>query len=235
MNNLLNGVIWTYIAITFISFVFMVSLIRKTVGVSKYIYIVLSISALWAVVNNIFWLFNENTFPITDKIPLFSEYFDYIVTTSLNLTALAFFAMNKKEIDKSLVFLIVTTDITMFVTGALAEYSTSFMRHIWFWIGVIPFLIIMFFIWKTLRIKAKGQTKTIYQSFLQLSAYITFFWSLYPIFWYLGPFEFSLITITQVEIAYHFFNIFTKAGYYFYMYSKLKKVETNALTDLKEV
>ena len=226
MHSTLNIVIWIYIIFTFLSFLLLISSIQKFQGTARYICIFLSIASGWAVVNNIFWLFFNNSFEITKKIPLFTEYTDYIITTPLSLIAVSFFALNKMAKDKTLILIVVISDVIMLLTGALAEYNNSFVRQIWFWVGCLPFVVIIFLMWKNLRLKAKKQNKVPYKSFLILSAYITFLWCMYPLFWYLGPFALKLLTIIQVEIAYHITSIFTKAGYYVLFYIQLKKVNS---------
>jgi len=230
MHTTLNIIILVYITLTFLSFLLLLSSIGKFQGTAKYICIFLSIASGWAVSNNIFWLFFENSFEITKKIPLFSEYTDYIITTPLSLISLSFFAMNKIVKDKTLILVIIVSDVVMMLTGAIAEYYDSIVRQIWFWVGCLPFLVILFIIWQSLRLKAKNQNKTLYKSYLILSAYITFLWSMYPLFWYLGPFGLSFLTITQVGIAYHLTSIFTKAGYYLLFYSQLKLLNTKSST-----
>ncbi len=226
MHSTLNIVILIYIILTSLSFLLLISSIQKFQGTAKHICIFLSIASGWAVVNNIFWLFFENSFEITNKIPLFTEYTDYIITTPLSLIALSFFALNKISKDKTLILIIIICDLVMMLTGALAEYNNSLVRQIWFWVGCLPFVVIIFLIWNNLRLKAKKQNKILYKSFIILSAYITFLWCMYPLFWYLGPFALNLLTIVQVEIAYHITSIFTKAGYYLLFYIQLKKVNS---------
>lgn len=230
MQSTLNIVILIYIILTFLSFLLLISSIRKFQGAEKYICIFLSIAAGWAVVNNTFFLFFENSFEITKKIPLFIEYTDYIITTPLSLIALSFFALNKIEKDKTLIFVIVISDVVMMIFGALAGYFNSIVRQILFWVGCIPFLVIMVFVWYNLRKKAKKQNEVLYKSFIILAAYTTFFWCMYPLFWYLGTFGLGFLTITQVEIVYHLTNIFTKAGYYLLFYIQLKKVNSKVLS-----
>lgn len=233
MEIILNGIILAYIILTFLSFLLLFSSIKKFQGTAKYICIFLSAASAWAVCDNIFWLIFENSIEITKKIQLFSEYTDFIITTPLSLASTSFFAMNKMEKHKKLIMVIILSDVVMMVTGALAEYYDSFIRQILFFAGCIPFAIIMFTLWYSLRLKAKSQNKIIYKSYLILVIFITFFWSLYPVFWYMGPSSLGFLDITQVKIMYHIINIFTKAVFYFLFYKKLIAVETGKTINAK--
>jgi bacteriorhodopsin len=222
MENVLKIITWLYIILDFFILVFFLFQIKKFNGTSKNIIIILIISSSWAISNNIYWFFNKTEHEITKKIPLFFEYTDYIITTALALVALALFSMMYLSKSKVIIAIFVIADAIMLSFGALAEYcGPTTMRYVYYWIGVIPFIIILYLIWKTQKLKAKSQSTLLYKSYVHLSIYLTFFWMLYPLLWYLGPFVFNLFNMLYMQIAYNIVNIFTKACFYYFIYRKL--------------
>jgi bacteriorhodopsin len=231
MDHILDIMTWLYISSTFISSVTLFFFVKKSKATAKIIFIILSIASGWAVLNNIFWFFNHHKFLIVQKIPLFPEYTDFLVTTPLSLMALGLFSMKNIHKDKKLLSFLILMNIIMFLTGAFAEYSNELMGKILFWLGMIPYGIIMFILWKTFRLKARKQSKYLYTSYIHLSLVITLFWPIYPLFWYLGPFGMGVISLTTVKICYYFTNLITKAGYYFFMVRKLNLLEQESMED----
>jgi len=229
MENVLKIIIWLYIILDFFILVFFLFSMKKFNSTSKHIIIILIISCFWAISNNIYWFFNKTEHEITKNIPLFFEYTDYIVTTALALVALALFSMLCLSKSKAIIAIVVIADAFMLSFGALAEYcGPTAMRYVYYWIGVIPFIIILYLIWKTQRLKAKSQSTLLYKSYIHLSIYLTLFWTLYPLLWYLGPFVFNLFSMLYMEIAYNIVNIFTKAGFYYFIYRKLILLRENS-------
>jgi bacteriorhodopsin len=125
---------------------------------------------------------------VAGQITHLARYADWIVTTPLLLLALSWTAMHRhKSKDWTLTFSLMASQVIVIVSGLLADLSdVPWVRYLWYAIGCVAFLVVMWGIWNPLREKASGDAEL--SSFYRgLTTFFTITWFCYPIIWILGP------------------------------------------------
>lgn len=218
-----------YIILTLLSCFVLFSARKRFTNSAKTIISILALAGSWVLLDKIILIFLEEKLllstPKLRQIPLITEYSDDLVTTALSLLAVGLLAMKDRHKNISILYALIGLDLVMMICGIAAEYSQSEMRYLWFGIGCTPFVLILILLWNTLSKHAKAQTAALHRSYLKSISYLTLFWCFYPVFWWTGPMGIGLLSIEQVKTLYVILNIFTKPGFYLFMYIQLDHLQ----------
>jgi bacteriorhodopsin len=125
---------------------------------------------------------------VAGQITHLARYADWIVTTPLLLMSLSWTAMHHhKSKDWTLIFSLMATQVIVIVSGLLADLSdVPWVRYLWYAIGCVAFLVVLWGIWGPLRQKTNGDAEL--SSFYKgLTTFFTITWICYPLIWILGP------------------------------------------------
>lgn len=109
---------------------------------------------------------------------------------------------NKVEIKEMLFF-----NVVVMFTGYMASISTGLSKTIFFLISTASFLMILKIIHSSKKLKPFAN---------KVKWFVTIFWSLFPVFWLLGPTYFGMLTTSTVVLLYLCLDVFTKTifGYF---------------------
>jgi bacteriorhodopsin len=128
---------------------------------------------------------------VAGQITHFARYCDWVVTTPLLLLALSWTAMHEhRKKDWTLIFSLMATQVIVILSGLIADLSgIPWVRYLWYTIGTITFLIVLWGIWVPLRAKTREPEASphLARFYDGLTTFFTVTWVLYPIIWILGP------------------------------------------------
>lgn len=118
----------------------------------------------------------------------FARYADWIITTPLLILSLSWTAMHhQKSKDWTLIFSLMATQVIVIVTGLIADLSTvPWVRYLWYTIGCVAFLIVLWGIWGPLKEKTRGDAE-LSRFYNGLITFFTVTWICYPLIWIAGP------------------------------------------------
>ncbi|MCU0549447.1 MAG: bacteriorhodopsin [Leptolyngbya sp. Prado105] len=186
---------WLYIIGMSIGSIYFALLGRNPRGLPKLEYFVATFIPLWSGLMYLTMVLpmsgdrlQLSKFEIAGQISHLGRYADWIVTTPLLLLALSWTAMHHhKSKDWTLTFSLMATQVVVVVSGLLADLSdVPWVRYLWYTIGCVAFLVVLWGIWQPLREKTKGDAEL--SSFYNgLTTFFTITWICYPIIWILGP------------------------------------------------
>lgn len=133
----------------------------------------------------------------------YARYLDWVITTPLLLFALAMTAMHRsKHKDKTLVAALMGTDAFMILTGLVADLTTGPARYIYYIVGVVAFLVILWMVWGPLRQIANSHGSDLAGIYGRVAGLLTVLWILYPTFWILGPSGLGVISQTASTVGF---------------------------------
>ncbi len=187
---------------------------RRPKGVPNYEYLVAILIPLWSGAAYLSIAFGQGVLEQSERTIYFARYLDWVVTTPLLLLALAFTAMIYTERkSKTILFSLVAADVFMILTGLIADLSSGVVKYVWYVLGVIALLLILYIIWYPLRQIADRSGHKLAIHYRRTAAYLTCFWILYPTVWVLGPSGVGLTQQTVDVLAFIILPIFSKVGF----------------------
>ncbi|RSK26128.1 hypothetical protein EJF36_04125 [Bacillus sp. HMF5848] len=161
---------------------------RNPKGVPRYEYVIAIFLPVWSGAAYLSIALGQGFVNYNEKIVYFARYLDWVVTTPLLLLALALTAMfYRKEKDKAIIATLIGADVFMILTGLIADFSPAPQKYIWYVLGVIALVIILYTIWYPLRKIAAMSGPKLSRHYKRTALYLTAFWILYPMVWLLGP------------------------------------------------
>ncbi|MEC3884220.1 lactococcin [Halobacillus litoralis] len=188
MSDYIVSLHWIYTFVMLAGALTFLYLSRNPRGVPKYEYVIAIIIPSWSGAAYLSIALGQGLLEQPDKTVYFARYLDWVVTTPLLLLALALTAMfYEKKKDKALIAALIAADVFMILTGLIADFSSETIKYIWYVLGVVALVIILYIIWYPLRkiaIKGGVELKKHYQ---RTAAYLTAFWVCYPTAWIIGP------------------------------------------------
>ncbi|MGP4070065.1 bacteriorhodopsin [Halobacillus sp. B29] len=187
---------------------------REPKGVPLYEYFLAITIPLWSGAAYLSIAFGQGVLKQSERTIYFARYLDWVVTTPLLLLALAFTAMiyvEKK--NKTMLLTLVALDIFMILTGLIADFSTGYVKYIWYSLGVLALLFILYIVWYPLRWIADSFGSRLSIHYKRSAAYLTFFWVLYPTVWLLGPSGAGLTQQAVDVLGFIILPIFSKVGF----------------------
>ncbi len=213
---------WVYIAGMAIGAIHFMSLSKNPRGVPKYEYLLATFIPIWSGLAYLSMVLpqmqlQQGKVVVAGQITHYARYLDWIVTTPLLLLALSLTAMHylaKK--DWTLIASLMGTQVIVIASGLIADLSTvPWVRYLWYINGVVPFLIVLWGIWGSLRAKTRSQGRQLSELYDKLAAYFTVFWICYPIVWIIGPSGLAWINQTFETFLFCLLPFFSKVGFSF--------------------
>jgi bacteriorhodopsin len=224
----MNSTTVTLATYVFTSFLCLIFFFWKTIyshKTEKTIYILIVIECVWSVFINSYFYFSKNFLSQKYGIIYLQSYSDWIITTSLTIVIIALFAMFDTKKNISLIIKLILLVVSMQLTGLFADYSKGLSKYLLYGSGFIPFALILYITFVTLDKISKAQHPNVFTAYKKIRLYNLSLWSLYPIFWILGPYGFSLISHTGVINTFYLLNALTKAGQYIYSAINIKAIK----------
>lgn len=173
-----SSLIWAYIATAFLSAVGYIFLYKWSENVPRRFPIIHFFIVTWS--GLMYLNFVEGQTIFSD----FVWYMDWLISTPLILLALAMTATLKSDENHyDLIGALMGLQFMLIVTGIISQESGSELAYA-FWIGCLLLLGVVYLLWKPFKQIAE-ETGT-GRSYKILAAYISVFFALYPIAWYLS-------------------------------------------------
>lgn len=205
--------LWFYVTVMAISALIFAIMGFQRRGVPRAEYVIAFIIVTWSGTAYMAMALGQGHVVLGEKVTYVARYLDWVVTTPLLLVALALTAMHYIPKDKVLIAGLVSADVFMIVTGMIADLSKWPIRYIWYGLGWVGLLIILYIIWWPLRRKAKSQDVNLYRFYCIVAGYLTVLWFGYPLVWILGPSGIRFFGQVTDQILFVFLPIFSKAGF----------------------
>ncbi|MGY2133273.1 bacteriorhodopsin [Hymenobacter sp. HD11105] len=143
----------------------------------------------------------------------FARYLDWVVTTPLLLFALASTGMYYIKKDRVIIGGLVLADVFMILTGLIADLSTGSVRWVWYGLGVMAFLGIMWTLWGPLRRRAHSQGPALAAVYNKALSFLTILWIAYPVIWALGPTGIGALDSFTEKLLFVVVPILSKVGF----------------------
>jgi len=146
----------------------------------------------------------------------FAWYADWMVSTPLIVAALAFTAMHESETRWDLIGGLVGLQFMLIVTGIISQSAGT--THA-FWIGNALLVGVFYLLWGPTRSIAEDSSEALARSYRRLATYITVFFILYPVVWYLSgltnPGAVEALGALETSLAFVVLPLFCKQIYGF--------------------
>lgn len=215
---------WIYVVVMLLGSTIVFIMSRKPKKVPKIEYFIAFIIPIWSALAYMAMALNQGKVAVEAQITYYARYLDWVVTTPLLLLSLSLVAMYKIKKDKILIAGLMVADIIMVICGLIADLSQGNNRYIWFFVGVLGFMVSLYIIWVPYIKLAKSQGGELYRVYKLLALYLTIFWIGYPTTWFIGP---SGIGIVSQRVDTYLFVIlpaFSKVGFGLLSLWQLKKI-----------
>ncbi len=226
MNSQTSVLHWIYVLVMLLGSLTVLYLSRNPKKVPKIEYFIAFIIPIWSALAYMAIALGQGTTKVSNQITFYARYIDWIITTPLLLISLCLVAMYYVKKDKVLILSIVSADIIMVLGGLIADLSEGTNRYIWYFIGIIGFLISLWIIWIPLRKLANSQGQKLGKVYSQLAAYLTLFWIGYPTVWILGPSGLSIVSQQIDTYAFIILPMFSKVGFGLLSLYLLRKLDS---------
>ena len=171
----------------------------------------------------------HGTIEIGDKTIFYARYIDWILTTPLLLLSLVLVGLpavsdhTKTRQRNGLIGALIASDISMVVTGAIANFSVSgFDKAVWYVASVGWFLLILWMLFSQVRKEAEHHNLKAYVSLL---VFLTVLWTIYPIVWLIGNSELSLISNSLEAAIYAILDVTAKSVFGIILLLSLLKIK----------
>jgi bacteriorhodopsin len=146
----------------------------------------------------------------------FAWYADWMISTPLIVTALAFTAMHESETRWDLIGGLVGLQFMLIVTGVISQ-STG-MNYA-YWVGNALLIGVFYLLWGPLKKIAEDGSEELARSYKRLAGYITIFFVLYPVVWYASgltnPGSVEALGALETSLAFVVLPLFCKQIYGF--------------------
>ena len=150
-----------------------------------------------------------------EELPIYwARYADWLFTTPLLLLDLALLAGANRQTIATLIGL----DAAMIITGLVGAIATegAAVRIAWWGISSGFFLVLLFFLVKTLSQQAARRSGDVAATFSTLRNLVVVLWTAYPIVWVLGTEStLAIIPLTVETAAYAVLDVAAKVGFGF--------------------
>ncbi|MCU0569349.1 MAG: bacteriorhodopsin [Oculatellaceae cyanobacterium Prado106] len=215
---------WIYIACMAIGAIYFALLGRNPKGLPRIEYFVATFIPIWSGLAYLSMVLpggvdtlEQGKLAIAGQTTHFARYIDWIVTTPLLLLALSLTAMHHKtHKDKTLIFSLMLTQVIVILTGLVADLSVvPWVRYLWYTIGMVAFLVVLWGIWGPLRAIAHEQDAELSSLYTGLNTFFTVTWICYPIIWILGPSGLGVFNQTVDTFLFCLVPIFSKVVFSF--------------------
>lgn len=214
---------WLYIGGMSIGAIYFAVLGRNPRGVPRLEYFVATFIPLWSGLMYLLMVLptsggglEQGKIEVAGQITHFARYADWIITTPLLLLALSWTAMyHHKSKDWTLTFSLMATQVIVIVTGLIADLSdVPWVRYLWYTIGCVAFLVVLWGIWGPLRDKTTGDAE-LSRFYNGLTTFFTITWICYPLIWIAGPSGLRLFDQTMDTFLFCLVPFFSKVVFSF--------------------
>lgn len=202
-----------YIAVMVGGALLFVSWSRDPRGVPQYEYLIATFIPVWSGAAALALAFGQGKVEVAGQITYYARYLDWVVTTPLLLLALALTAMFRQEKDKTLIAALIAADVFMILTGLIADLSPAPARFVWYGLGVVAFLVILWLIWVPLRAQSERGGAELAALFRRAAGLLTALWVAYPTIWLLGPSGLGVLSQTLDTLLFVLVPIVSKVGW----------------------
>ncbi|WP_226668950.1 bacteriorhodopsin [Metabacillus litoralis] len=213
MNNVIYFLHYFYVAVMLIGAFYFYIQSRDPRGVPKYEYLIAILIPIWSGAAYLSIALGQGFLERPEKTIYYARYIDWVVTTPMLLLALAFTAMFYVKKNKTIIFTLIFADVFMILTGLIADLSNGVTTYIWYFLGVIALMIILYVIWYPLRNIADNRGLALSKHYKKTAAYLTVFWISYPTVWIIGPSGLGLTQELTDVTAFIILPIFSKVGF----------------------
>lgn len=204
---------WIYVATMAAGAITVALMSRNPRGVPKMDYLITFLIPVWSGIAYTSMAIGQGMVEVANQIAFYARYLDWVVTTPLLLLSLCLTGMYYVRKNKVIIIGIMTADVVMILCGLFGDLSTGINRYIWFSIGLVSFLIILWLIWGPIREIARRQDQQLYKLYLFLAAYLSILWVGYPTVWIIGPSGLRLVTQRIDTYLFVILPIFSKVGF----------------------
>ncbi|AFZ32418.1 bacteriorhodopsin [Gloeocapsa sp. BRSZ] len=226
---------WLYILGMAVGAIYFISLSTNPRGVPKYEYLVAAFIPIWSglaylSMNLPHGELEQGKIAVAGQITHFARYIDWVVTTPLLLLALSWTGMHRlQKKDWTLIAALMMTQVIVVVCGLVADLSViPWVRYLWYFNGVVAFLVVLWGIWGPLRAKTRSQGAELSNFYDRLTTYFTVLWICYPIVWILGPSGFRVFNQTVDTFLFCLIPFFSKVGFSFLDLHGLRNISSGA-------
>ncbi|MPQ44957.1 bacteriorhodopsin [Clostridium tarantellae] len=216
---------WIYVFVMFLGILYFTYLLINKRDIPNHEYLIAIIIPIWSALAYMSIALGQGTIEINGRILYFARYLDWIVTTPLLLTSLSLSAMFKSKVNKSIIASLIFADVIMIITGGIADISINkTVSYIWYWIGMVALVYIIYIIWNPLKKLAFSNSKNVGVTYTRLATYLTVFWILYPTFWILSKSGIGVLGAWGEAMAFIIIPIFSKVGFSIFDLYNLGKI-----------
>lgn len=181
-------------------------------GVPRAEYLVAFLIPVWSATAYFALYTGQGTTEVGDTTH-FARYLDWVVSTPLLLFALASTAMYYIKKDRVIIGGLVLADVFMILTGLIADLSTGPVRWVWYGLGVVAFLGILWTLWGPLRQRAHSQSPELASVYIRALSFLTILWIAYPLIWALGPTGIGALSPFTEKLLFVVVPILSKVGF----------------------
>lgn len=225
-----------YVGVMVIGTILFLAMSQNRRGVPKVEYLIAIFIPVWSGAAYLAMALGQGSVEVDGQVTYYARYLDWVVTTPLLLFALALTSMHKTDKDYTLIAGLIGADVFMILTGLIADLSETPIRYIWYGLGVVALLVILYLVWVPLRQKARENPESrIAGIYSQLAAYLTLFWIGYPITWLIGPSGFDLVSQEVDTFLFIVLPIFSKIGFSLYDLTLLRRLGGSDSADRSRV
>ncbi|MFD2672152.1 bacteriorhodopsin [Marinicrinis sediminis] len=206
--------LWIYVAVMAAGAFYFASLSFQRKGVPRIEYLVAFIIPVWSGTAYASMAVGQGIVDIGEKVTYYARYLDWVVTTPLLLVALSMTGMFYIRKDKVIILGLVAADVFMILTGLIADLTSSWpLRYMWYTLGLVALLLILWIIWYPLRHKAQSQGRELASLYDKAAGYLSILWVCYPTIWLIGPSGIGLVGQVTDTVLFVILPIFSKVGF----------------------
>lgn len=204
---------WIYVSIMFLGAFYIGVLSFNPKGVPKVDYLINFFIPVWSGLAYMAMALGQGLADLGENITFYARYIDWVVTTPLLLLSLALTAMYHVKKNSTLILSLIGADIIMIVCGLVGDLSIGNIRYLWFSIGVVALLFVIYIIWGPLRSISREESEDLGKLYDFLAGYLTLFWIGYPISWIIGPAGLGIVSSKIDAYLFVILPIFSKVGF----------------------
>lgn len=204
---------WLYVGVMVVGAALFVAMSRNPRGVGMHEYAVATFIPVWSAMAYLAMALGQGQLQVDGQTTYYARYLDWIVTTPLLLVALASTAMVRTRIDRTLVASLIFADVVMIVSGLVADLSPTPLRYLWYGVGVIALLALLWLVWGPLQARSRESGADVAAGFRRLAGVLSGLWLAYPTIWLLGPSGIDAISQPLESALFVFVPILSKVGW----------------------
>ncbi|WP_051881467.1 bacteriorhodopsin [Parvularcula oceani] len=206
--------LWLYVAVMAAGACLFLYWSRKPRGVPGYEYTIAAVIPIWSGLAYLAMALGQGTVMIDGREVYYARYLDWLVTTPLLLWLLGSTATFYRANDTRLIGSLMFADVVMILSGLFADLTAEqSVRWLWYTIGCVSFLLILWQVWGPLRRIAGEQGEALSKTYTRVAAYLTVFWVSYPLVWLISPSGIGIVGPTVSIALFVILPAFSKVGF----------------------